>query len=492
MILRKVTAARWPVYRLGGGEKMFTNQRFDNWSLKQTTLEGLERLGWENATPVQRDTIPTALQGKDVIGQARTGSGKTGAFGIPIIEACEPTGKLQALVLTPTRELANQVSEEMNNIQGNHGLKIITVYGGTDLEKQARQLNDGVDIIVGTPGRVMDMTKRDHINLTIPTIFCLDEADRMLDMGFFPDITWVLEKMTSRTQTLLFSATFPQEILDAAYEFMDEPEFVLTNTEELDVPPIKMHSISIGRANKLWALSRLLSNTTEKDQVIVFCNTKRMVDLSVQKLSKAGIQVKGLHGDLSQNQRERILDSFKGGDTKTIIATDVAARGIDVDGITLVVNYDIPDDMDSFIHRIGRTGRIGREGQAWSLVSKNDSGQLAKIIATYGLDIASSSVPDLPSEVEKDSISYKDDFMESADVFGFVPIKLTSNDKLDYSSRVIANWFAEKMRCDQLAIGEIRFDEDTVIVNIHSSKVSLALKAIDKYDLNGTKLSAEI
>jgi len=492
LILRKVTAARWPVYRLGGGEKMFTNQRFDNWSLKQSTLEGLESLGWGNATPVQRDTIPTALQGKDVIGQARTGSGKTGAFGIPIIEACEPTGKLQALVLTPTRELANQVSEEMNSIQGNHGLKIITVYGGTDLEKQARQLNDGVDIIVGTPGRVMDMTKRDHINLTIPTIFCLDEADRMLDMGFFPDITWVLEKMTSRTQTLLFSATFPQEILDAAYEFMDEPEFVLTNTEELDVPPINMYSISVGRANKLWALSRLLSNTTEEDQVIVFCNTKRMVDLSVQKLSKSGIQVKGLHGDLSQNQRERILNSFKGGDTKTIIATDVAARGIDVDGITLVVNYDIPDDMDSFIHRIGRTGRIGREGQAWSLVSKNDSGQLAKIIATYGLEIASASVPDLPSEVEKDSIAYKDDFMESADVFGFVPIKLTSEDKLDYSSRVIANWFAEKMRCDQLAIGEIRFDQDTVIVNIHSSKVSLALKAIDKYDLNGTKLYAEV
>ena len=492
MILRKVAAARWPVCRLGGGEKMFTNQRFDNWSLKKSTLAGLESLGWENATPVQRDTIPTALQGKDVIGQARTGSGKTGAFGIPIVEACEPTGKLQALVLTPTRELANQVSEEMNNIQGNHGLKIITVYGGTDLEKQARQLDDGVDIIVGTPGRVMDMTKRDHINLTIPTIFCLDEADRMLDMGFFPDITWVLEKMTSRTQTLLFSATFPQEILDAAYEFMDEPEFVLTNTEELDVPPINMYSISIGRANKLWALSRLLSNTTEEDQVIVFCNTKRMVDLSVQKLSKSGIQVKGLHGDLSQNQRERILNSFKSGDTKTIIATDVAARGIDVDGITLVVNYDIPDDMDSFIHRIGRTGRIGREGQAWSLVSKNDSGQLAKIIATYGLEIASASVPDLPSDVEKDSIAYKDDFMESADVFGFVPIKLTSKDKLDCSSRVIANWFAEKMRCDQLAIGEIRFDRDIVIVNIHSSKVSLALKAIDKYDLNGTKLSAEV
>ena len=471
---------------------MFTNQRFDNWELKQSTLSGLESLGWEKATPVQRDTIPNALDGNDVIGQARTGSGKTGAFGIPIIEACQTTGTLQALILAPTRELANQVSVEMNSIQGDSGLKIVTVYGGTDLEKQARQLNDGVDIIVGTPGRVMDMTKREYIDLSIPTIFCLDEADRMLDMGFFPDITWVIERMTSRSQTLLFSATFPQEILDAAYEFMDEPEFVLTNTEELDVPPIEMYSISIGRANKLWALSRLLTNTTDDDQIIVFCNTKRMVDLSVQKLSKAGIQVNGLHGDLSQNQRERILDSFKSGDTKTIIATDVAARGIDVDGITLVVNYDIPDDMDSFIHRIGRTGRIGREGQAWSLVSKNDSGQLARIIATYGLDITSVDVPNLPDGIDKDSISYKDDYLESADVFGFVPIRLTSNDNIKFSSRVIANWLAEKMRCDELAIGDIQFDQDTVTVNVHSSKVSLALKAIEKYDLNGTKLSAQV
>ncbi|MGB0200381.1 MAG: DEAD/DEAH box helicase [Candidatus Poseidoniaceae archaeon] len=471
---------------------MFTNQRFDNWSLKPSTISGLEKLGWEKATPVQRDTIPTALQGNDVIGQARTGSGKTGAFSIPIIEACSPTGNLQALVLAPTRELANQVSEEMNSIQGDNGLKIITVYGGTDLEKQARQLTDGVDIIVGTPGRVMDMTKREYIDMSAPTIFCLDEADRMLDMGFFPDITWVIERMTARSQTLLFSATFPQEILDAAYEFMDEPEFVLTNTEELDIPPIKMYSVNVGRANKLWALSRLLSNTTDDDQIIVFCNTKRMVDLSVQKLTKAGTQVSGLHGDLSQNQRERILDSFKSGDTKTIIATDVAARGIDVDGITLVVNYDVPDDMDSFIHRIGRTGRIGREGQAWSLVSKNDTGQLSRIIATYGLDIEQIGVPNLPTGVDKDIIAYKDDFMESADVFGFVPIRLTLDEQIDLSSRVIANWLAEKMRCDELAIGDIQFEPDAIVVNIHSSKVSLALKALEKYELNGTKVSAEV
>ena len=217
-----------------------------------------------------------------------------------------------------------------------------------------------------------------------------------------------------------------------------------------------------------------------------------MVDLSVQKLTKAGTQVSGLHGDLSQNQRERILDSFKSGDTKTIIATDVAARGIDVDGITLVVNYDVPDDMDSFIHRIGRTGRIGREGQAWSLVSKNDTGQLSRIIATYGLDIEQIGVPNLPTGVDKDIIAYKDDFMESADVFGFVPIRLTLDEQIDLSSRVIANWFAEKMRCDELAIGDIQFEPDAIVVNIHSSKVSLALKALQKYELNGSKVSAEV
>ena len=471
---------------------MFTNQRFDTWALKSTTLSGLHTLGWEHATQVQRDTIPIALSGRDVIGQARTGSGKTGAFGIPIIEACQALGKLQALILTPTRELANQVSQEINAVKGDNPLTVATVYGGTDIEKQARKLSDGVDIIVGTPGRVMDMTKRKFIDLSSPSIFCLDEADRMLDMGFFPDIMWVIERMASRSQTLLFSATFPQEILDAAYEFMDDPEFVLTNSEELDIPPIEMYSIQIGRANKLWALTRILSNTTDEDQTIVFCNTKRMVDLSVQKLSKSGIEVSGLHGDLSQNQREKILQSFKDGTAKVIIATDVAARGIDVDGITYVVNYDIPDDMDSFIHRVGRTGRIGRKGQAWSLVSKSDSGQLAKIVATYGLTISQVDVPELPEGVDNDRINYKDDFMETADVFGFVPVKLTSSQVLKTSGRAISQWLASKMSCDELAIGQIEFLGEIIVVNVHSSKVSLALKAFERYEFDGQKILAAI
>ena len=210
---------------------MFTKTRFDSLDLPSHLMDAVTAMGWECLTEVQRDTIPLARSGRDVIGQARTGSGKTAAFGLPILESCEPNGTLQALILAPTRELAQQVAEEMTQLQGDSGLKIMTVYGGTDLEKQARGLDDGVDIIVGTPGRVMDMSQRGHLDLSMVQTFCLDEADRMLDMGFLPDIMWVLERTTSRKQTLLFSATFPQEILDAANEFMNTPEFVMTNQE---------------------------------------------------------------------------------------------------------------------------------------------------------------------------------------------------------------------------------------------------------------------
>ena len=471
---------------------MFTKTRFDSWDLPENILGGLSAIEWEFATQVQKDTIPLARQGRDVIGQARTGSGKTAAFGIPILERCQPTGQLQALILAPTRELANQVAEEFQTLQGGSGLSIQTVYGGTDLEKQAKKLSDGVDIIVGTPGRVMDMTDRGHINLESPVLFCLDEADRMLDMGFFPDIMWVVERMKNREQTLLFSATFPQEIIDAAHEFMNDPEFVLTNSEELDIPPIEMFSVSVGRANKLWALGRLLVRMEENDQTIIFCNTKRMVDLAVQRLKKHRFDAEGLHGDLNQNQRERILNRFKGGEVKTIVATDVAARGIDVDGITLVVNYDLPADLDSFIHRVGRTGRIGRKGEAWSLVSRDDAPQLSKIMATYGLDIVSTEVPELPSDVNRDPVNRQDDFGETADVFGFVTIKLNIAQSDAGSSRTVAQWFQNSLRCDEMAIGDVHFDSESTFISIHTSKVGLALKALDKHEMAGKTVSGII
>ena len=467
---------------------MFTNTRFDSWDLPQHLLDSLSSIEWEFATQVQKDTIPLARSGRDVIGQARTGSGKTAAFGLPLLERCQPTGQLQALVLAPTRELANQVAQEFQTLQGDTGLSIQTVYGGTDLEKQAKHLADGVDIIVGTPGRVMDMTERGHINLEALTLFCLDEADRMLDMGFFPDIMWVVERMKNREQTLLFSATFPQEIIDAAHDFMNEPEFVLTNSEELDIPPIDMYSVKIGRANKLWALGRLMCRMNDEDQTIIFCNTKRMVDLAVQRLNKHRFVVEGLHGDLSQNQREKILGRFKQGEVKTIVATDVAARGIDVDGITLVVNYDLPVDTDSFVHRIGRTGRIGRKGAAWSLVSRDDAPQLSKIMATYGLDIVPTEVPELPEGIDRDPVKRQDDFGETADVFGFVTLQLNISQSDAGSSRSVANWFQNSLRCDEMAIGDVHFDADSTFISIHTSKVGLALQALDKHEMAGQKV----
>lgn len=462
---------------------MFTTTPFSAWDLTSELQEGLSNLGWEFSTQVQKETIPIALTGKDVIGQARTGSGKTAAFGLPTMNACQPTGELQALILTPTRELANQVAEELSSLQGNSGLTILTVYGGTDLEKQARSLKKGVDIIVGTPGRVMDMTERGHIDLTKPGFFVLDEADRMLDMGFFPDIMWVVEKMTGRSQTLLFSATFPQEIIDAANEFMNEPEFVMTNTEKLDIPPIDQYSVRIGRANKLWVVGRLLSRMSEEDQTIIFTNTKRMVDLLVQRLKKHRFEVDGIHGDLSQNQREKIISNFKEGNSRIVIATDVAARGIDVDGITLVVNYDVPDDVDNYVHRIGRTGRIGRKGEAWVLVGRDDIPQLNKIIATHSLDIVVSEAPELPDGVSRDPVRKQEDNAEAADVFGMVPIKINTT---SMSKFALVDEITTSLKCNELAVGDIVINEDHTVVEVHNKHASLAVKSFNSKDISAS------
>ncbi|MCK5868290.1 MAG: DEAD/DEAH box helicase, partial [Candidatus Thalassarchaeum sp.] len=307
---------------------------FSSWDLEAPIAAAIEALGWTEPTEIQREALPPARQGMDVVGQARTGSGKTAAFGIPILESCSPSGSPQAIILCPTRELAVQVAKEIDSLQGDKGLSIQTVYGGTDLEKQAKKLDKGADIIVGTPGRVIDMTKRGHLKLEDIAHFCLDEADRMLDMGFFPDVLWIFEKTPNREQTLLFSATFPQEVLDAADEFMLDATHVMSDEMEVEIPEIAQYAIRVGRANKLWALGRIIAHMGDDDQMLVFTNTKRMVEILSERLGKFRIRAIGLHGDLPQGKREKILDSFKSGGESIVVATDVAARGLDVDGIT--------------------------------------------------------------------------------------------------------------------------------------------------------------
>jgi len=464
---------------------------FSNWDLEAPIAAAIEALGWTEPTEIQREALPPARQGMDVVGQARTGSGKTAAFGIPILESCSPSGSPQAIILCPTRELAVQVAKEIDSLQGDKGLSIQTVYGGTDLEKQAKKLDKGADIIVGTPGRVIDMTKRGHLKLEDIEHFCLDEADRMLDMGFFPDVLWIFEKTPNREQTLLFSATFPQEVLDAAEEFMIDATHVMSDDMEVEIPEIDQYAIRVGRANKLWALGRIIAHMEGDDQMLVFANTKRMVEILSERLGKFRIRAIGLHGDLPQGKRERILDSFKGGGESIVVATDVAARGLDVDGITHVVNYDLPDDTESYVHRIGRTGRMGRNGEAWSFVTSEDRQLIEKISSTWNLNIPYVDAPKLPKGMDRDPIGRRDDWEEVSDPFGMVTVRLALG-KSDSTKRAIADWITQEARVSDIVIGEISQSEDETKVEIHVDKVAYVIDVIKARDFNGLSLAPSI
>ena len=464
---------------------------FNKWNLESNIIDAIESRGWTEPTEIQLDSIPLARKGRDIVGQAKTGSGKTAAFGIPILEKCECKGIPQSIILCPTRELAVQVAEELEILQGKKGLQIIPIYGGTDIEKQSKILKNGCDIVVGTPGRVIDMAKRGHLNLEQISIFCLDEADRMLDMGFFPDILWIIEKMPNRNQNLLFSATFPDEVLNITDEIMVDAEHVMSDDLEVEIPDINLYAVKIGRANKLWVLGRIITNMSEDGQMLIFSNTKRMVDVIVERLGKFSMRAIGIHGDMPQKKRENILSKFKSGDEKILVATDVAARGLDVDGITVVVNYDLPDDTEAFVHRIGRTGRMGKKGDAWSLVSKEDKGNLQKISSTWGLEIPYVETPELPNGITKDPVRKRDDWDEVADSFGMVKINLQIRGD-ESTKRELSDWIASQAKIPEIIIGEISQREHNTEVEVHVSKVAYVIDVIKAREYNGRKLKPQI
>jgi len=464
---------------------------FKKWNLESNIYDAIESRGWTEPTEIQLDSIPLARKGRDIVGQAKTGSGKTAAFGIPILEKCECKGIPQSIILCPTRELAVQVAEELEILQGKKGLQIIPIYGGTDIEKQSKILKNGCDIVVGTPGRVIDMAKRGHLKLEQISIFCLDEADRMLDMGFFPDILWIIEKMPNRNQNLLFSATFPDEVLNITDEIMVDAEHVMSDDLEVEIPEINLYAVKIGRANKLWVLGRIITNMSEEGQMLIFSNTKRMVDVIVERLGKFSMRAIGIHGDMPQKKRENILSKFKSGDEKILVATDVAARGLDVDGITVVVNYDLPDDTEAFVHRIGRTGRMGKKGDAWSLVSKEDKGNLQKISSTWGLEIPYVETPELPNGITKDPVRKRDDWDEVADSFGMVKINLQIRGD-ESTKRELSDWIASQAKIPEIIIGEISQREHNTEVEVHVSKVAYVIDVIKAREYNGRKLKPQI
>lgn len=335
--------------------------------IDERILRAVTEMGFETMTPIQEQAIPVLLEGRDVIGQAQTGTGKTAAFGIPMLQRIDENNRnLQGMILCPTRELAIQAAEELRKFSRYmHGIRMVPIYGGQDITRQIKALKGGAQIIVGTPGRVMDHMRRHTIKLSDVKMVVLDEADEMLNMGFREDMETILSEIENEHQTALFSATMPQAILDITDEYQKDALLVKVTKKELTIPLVKQYYFAVKNIYKEEVTSRLLEMYDFK-RSIIFCNTKRMVDELAENLKKRGYQAEGLHGDMTQKQRDFVMNRFKSGNLGILIATDVAARGIDVDDLEAVFNYDVPQDIEYYVHRIGRTGRAGKEGMAFT------------------------------------------------------------------------------------------------------------------------------
>ncbi|OXM16903.1 DEAD/DEAH box helicase [Paenibacillus herberti] len=373
---------------------------FAEFGLDAKVLQAITELGFEESTPIQDKSIPIAMNGSDLIGQAQTGTGKTAAFGIPLINKIPSSEeRIVALIMTPTRELAIQVAEEIGKLARFKGIRSLPIYGGQEIGRQIRALKKRPQIIIGTPGRLLDHINRKTIKLDDVQHVVLDEADEMLDMGFMEDITSILSLVPAERQTMLFSATMPPNIQRLAQQFLRNPEHVSVIPKQVSAPTIDQSYIEVHERQKFDALSRLL-DMESPDLAIIFGRTKRRVDELSEALQKRGYSADGLHGDLSQNQRDNVMRKFRDGSIDVLVATDVAARGLDVSGVTHVINFDLPQDPESYVHRIGRTGRAGKEGTAWSFVTPRETDHLHFIEKVTRQRIAKKPVPSLAEAIE--------------------------------------------------------------------------------------------
>ena len=369
-------------------------KRFDELNLSPGILKAVAAMGFEEATPIQSATIPALMSGKDMVGQSQTGSGKTAAFAIPAIEGIDTDSKAtQVLILCPTRELALQVAEETAKLaRGKKGVRELPIYGGQSYDRQFRGLHQGAHIVIGTPGRVLDHLDRGSLKLDEIRTVILDEADRMLDMGFMDDIKSVLSRMPETRQTVLFSATVPPPIAKLIKTFTRDPVWVHIEAQELTAPEIEQIWYEVDRRSKLEVLCRLI-DMEDIRYGIIFCATKMMVDDLVEHLSARGYLADKLHGDISQMMRERVMNRFRKRGFEFLVATDVAARGLDVKDIEVVFNYDLPNDGEDYVHRIGRTGRAGSKGKAITLVAGRELYRLQNIMRFTKAKIKRGRVP---------------------------------------------------------------------------------------------------
>lgn len=372
---------------------------FEDLNLDRKILAALKEMGFEEPSPIQKGAIPLALEGDDLIGQAQTGTGKTAAFGIPIIQKInEKDRHIQALVMSPTRELCIQVADEISKIGRTKRIRVLPVYGGQPIERQIRSLKRGIQVVIGTPGRLLDHIRRGTIDLEYVNFLVLDEADEMLDMGFVDDMENIIKNVPPERQTMLFSATMPRPILSISKKYMCTPKMVAIHKEVVTAPTIDQYYYET--RDKVDGLCRIL-DTTDDCKMIIFCRTKKGVDELVIALATRGYEAEGLHGDLSQNQRDRVMKKFRSGQVDILVATDVAARGLDIDNITHVVNFDVPSDSESYVHRIGRTGRAGNTGVALTFITPREFRQLKLIERSIKTKIIRGTLPTDASVLER-------------------------------------------------------------------------------------------
>ncbi len=352
------------------GEQINETKRYDEMGLSPEVMKALNKKGYERATPVQSGAIPHFMEGRDVIAKAPTGTGKTFAFGIPMVEHADPESTdVNFLVLAPTRELAIQIQEELRDLcEFKEGVRTVVLYGGAPIEKQIKQLKNRPQIVVATPGRLMDHMKRRTVRLDHVETVVLDEADRMLDMGFIRDVTHILDQIKSRKSIGMFSATISREVMDISWVYQRDPVEITVQADDQNKPDIDQYRIEVDRSAKAELMLRLMEHGGY-ERAIAFCNTKNMTDRLTGLLRMGGLKCEAIHGDIQQSAREKTLQRFREGKLQVLVATDVAARGLDIDDVDVVFNYDVPDENEYYVHRIGRTGRARRHGVAYTFLS---------------------------------------------------------------------------------------------------------------------------
>lgn len=452
-------------------------KKFRDLGLSQSTLDSLHKKGFEEPSPIQAKTIPFLLKNeKDLIGKAQTGTGKTAAFGIPLIETVEPNkGHVQALILAPTRELAIQVTEEISSFTGSLKTKVISIYGGQAIERQISRLKRGVDIIVGTPGRVLDHLKRGTMDISKISHVILDEADEMLNMGFVEDIEAILKTAPKERRTVLFSATMPKNIEKLAKKYMGEYDIISVMPKENSRENIEQIYFEVAHSDKFEALYRIV-DVEESFYGMVFCRTKVDVDQVANKLANRGLRCDCIHGDLSQAQREKVLTKFRSKRINVLVATDVAARGIDVDDLTHVINYSLPQDPESYVHRIGRTGRAGKSGTAITLVTPSEYRKLISIQRMANAKITKQKIPDVAEVIDNKKqriLSLIEKTVENGKFSEFEDIAKDILSKNNDSEKVLA------------AVLRVAFKDDLKESNYNEIRDPLKKKDYNSYDDRG-------